>query len=86
MACGKVYFEQLFDFPKSFLLFLLSLKMCHIRNTEQLFDTPLKPWLKSKSFGSIFFHLAKVFATTYIEPELALMNDDTVNPEVFARI
>ena len=36
----------------------------------QLLNTPfwLKPWLKSISFGSIFFHLAKVLATTNYEP------------------
>ena len=32
----------------------------------------LKPWLKFISFGYIFFHLAKVLATTNSEPELAL--------------
>ena len=39
-------------------------------NTEQLLDTTfwLKPWHKSISFGSIFFHLAKVLATTNSEP------------------
>ena len=38
-------------------------------NTE-LLDTTfwLKPWLKSISFGSNFFHLAKVLATTNSEP------------------
>ena len=38
-------------------------------NTEQLLDTTfwLKPWLKSISFGSNFFHLAKVFAATNSE-------------------
>ena len=35
-------------------------------NTKQLVDTFwLKPWLK---FGSNFFHLAKVLATTNSEP------------------
>ena len=35
-------------------------------NTEQLVDTTfwLKPWLKSISFSSNFFNLAKVLATT----------------------
>ena len=34
-------------------------------NTKQLVDTFwLKPWLKLISFGSNFFHLAKVLATT----------------------
>ena len=39
-------------------------------NTEQFLDTTfwLKPWLKSISFGSHFFHLAKVLATTNSEP------------------
>ena len=39
-------------------------------NTEQLVDTTfwLKPWLKSISFGSIFFFLTKVLATTNSEP------------------
>ena len=32
----------------------------------------LKPWLKSISFGSNFFYLAKVLATTNSEPGLAL--------------
>ena len=43
-------------------------------NTEQLLDTTLwlKPWLKSISFVSNFFHLAKVLATTNSEPRLAL--------------
>ena len=48
--------------------------MRHIRNTEQILDTPfwLKPGLKSNAFGSNFFHLAKVLATTNSEPGLAL--------------
>ena len=39
-------------------------------NTKQLVDTNfwLKPWLKLISFGSNFFHLAKVLATTNSEP------------------
>ena len=39
-------------------------------NTKQLFDTTfcLKPWLKFISFGSNFFYLAKVLATTIFEP------------------
>ena len=39
-------------------------------NTEQLVDTIfwLKPWLELISFGSNFFHLAKVLATTNSEP------------------
>ena len=39
-------------------------------NTEQLVDTTfwLKPWLELISFGSNFFHLAKVLATTNSEP------------------
>ena len=39
-------------------------------NTKQLVDTTfwLKPWLKLISFGSNFFHLAKVLATTNSEP------------------
>ena len=38
-------------------------------NTKQLVDTFwLKPWLKLISFGSNFFHLAKVLATTNYEP------------------
>ena len=39
-------------------------------NTKQLVDTTflLKPWLKLISFGSNFFHLAKVLATTNTEP------------------
>ena len=42
-------------------------------NTKQLVDTFwLKPWLKLISFGSNFFHLAKVLATTNSEPGLAL--------------
>ena len=43
-------------------------------NTEHRVDTTiwLKPWLKIISFGSNFFHLAKVFATTNSEPEVAL--------------
>ena len=38
-------------------------------NTKQLVDTTfwLKPWLKLISFGSNFFHLAKVLATTNSE-------------------
>ena len=38
-------------------------------NTEQLFDITfwLKPWLKSISFGSNVYHLAKVLATTNSE-------------------
>ena len=36
---------------------------------KQLVDTFwLKPWLKLISFGSNFFHLAKLFATTNSEP------------------
>ena len=40
---------------------------------KQLVDTTfwLKPWLKLISFGSNFFHLAKVLATTNSEPKLA---------------
>ena len=43
---------------------------CKDINTEQLLDTTswLKPWLKSISFGSNFYHLAKVLATTNSEP------------------
>ena len=38
-------------------------------NTKQFVDTFwLKPWLKIISFGSNFFHLAKVLATTNSEP------------------
>ena len=39
-------------------------------NTRQLVDTTfwLKPWLNLISFGSNFFHLAKVLATTNSEP------------------
>ena len=39
-------------------------------NTEQLLDATfrLKPWLKSISFSSNFFHLAKVLVTTNSEP------------------
>ena len=38
-------------------------------NTKQLVDTFwLKPWLNLISFGSNFFHLAKVLATTNSEP------------------
>ena len=38
-------------------------------NTKQLVDTFwLKPWLKLISFGSNFFHLAKVLDTTNSEP------------------
>ena len=38
-------------------------------NTKQLVDTLwLKPWLRFISFGSNFFHLAKVLATTNSEP------------------
>ena len=38
-------------------------------NTKQLVDTFwLKLWLKLISFGSNFFHLAKVLATTNSEP------------------
>ena len=38
-------------------------------NTKQLVDTFwLKFWLKLISFGSSFFHLAKVLATTNSEP------------------
>ena len=39
-------------------------------NTKQLVDTTfwLKPWLKLISFGSNFFHLAKVLATSNSEP------------------
>ena len=38
-------------------------------NTKQLVDTFwLKPWLKLISFGSNFFHFAKVLATTISEP------------------
>ena len=38
-------------------------------NTKQLVDTFwLKPWLKLFSFGSNFFHLAKVLASTNSEP------------------
>ena len=38
--------------------------------TAILVDTTfwLKPWLKSILFGSNFFHLAKVLATTNSEP------------------
>ena len=39
-------------------------------NTEQLLDTTF--WLKSISFGSSFFHLAKVLVTTNFEPGYAL--------------
>ena len=39
-------------------------------NTKQFVDTTfwLKHWLKLISFGSNFFHLAKVLATTKSEP------------------
>ena len=39
-------------------------------NTKQLADTTiwLKPWLKLISFGSNFFDLATVLATTISEP------------------
>ena len=39
-------------------------------NTKQRVDTTfwLKPWLKVISFGSNFFHLGKVLATTNSEP------------------
>ena len=39
------------------------------KSTEQLLNTIfwLKPWLESISFGSKFFHLAKVLATTNSE-------------------
>ena len=39
-------------------------------NAKQLVDTNfcLKPWLKLIVFGSNFFHLAKVLATTNSEP------------------
>ena len=38
-------------------------------NTKQFVDTFwLKPWLKLISFGSNFFHLTKVLATTKSEP------------------
>ena len=39
-------------------------------NTKQLVETTfwLKPWLKLISFGSNFFHLVKVLATTNSEP------------------
>ena len=39
-------------------------------NKKQLVDTTfwLKPWLKLISFGSNFFYLAKVLATTNSEP------------------
>ena len=41
-------------------------------NTKQLVDTfLLKPWLKLISFGSNFFHLAKVLATANSEPGYA---------------
>ena len=40
-------------------------------NTKQLVDTTF--WLKSISFGSNFFHLAKVLVKTNSEPGLALM-------------
>ena len=42
-------------------------------NTKQLVDTDflakILSWLKLISFGSNFFHLAKVLATTNSEPE-----------------
>ena len=38
--------------------------------SSELLDTTF--WLKSISFGSNFFHLAKVLATTNSEPGLAL--------------
>ena len=38
-------------------------------NAKQLVDTFwLKPWLKLRSFGSNFFHLAKVLAAPNSEP------------------
>ena len=39
------------------------------KDTEQLLDTTfwLNPWLKSISFGSNVYHLAKVLATTNSE-------------------
>ena len=39
-------------------------------NTKQLVDITfwLRPWLKLRLFGSSFFHLAKVLATTNSEP------------------
>ena len=39
-------------------------------NTEQFLDIAFwpKPWLKSISFGSNFFHFAKVLTTTNSEP------------------
>ena len=45
-----------------------------VLNTKQLVDTSfwLKPWLKLISFGSNFFHLAKMLATTHSEPGKAL--------------
>ena len=44
-------------------------------NTKQLVDATfwLKPRFKLISFGSNFFHLAKVLATKNSEPELALI-------------
>ena len=46
-------------------------------NTIQFVDTTfwLKPWLKVISFGSNFFQLAKVLATTNSEPGLVLQSD-----------
>ena len=42
--------------------------------TKQLVDTFwLNPWLKLISFGSNFFHSAKVLATTNSEPGEALL-------------
>ena len=40
-----------------------------LKYKKKLVDTFwLKPWLKLMSFGSNFFHLAKVLATTNFEP------------------
>ena len=57
------------DLGPNWLQRLLADKSPLAGNTKQLIHTTfwLKPWLKLVSFGSNFFHLAKVLATTISE-------------------
>ena len=54
---------------------------CKEVNTKLLVETTfwLKPWLKFISFGSNFFHMAKVLDTANSEPELALIKPPLVS-------
>ena len=69
-VCEIVYFDQHFGFSKMAFFIPSHFSNVPYLNTKQLVDTTF--WLKPISFGSNFFHLAKVLATTNSEPGLAL--------------